>query len=128
MAQETEANLLYVASLLRTADLLHINSERTPLVAMRIISPQNSYSKTEWDFQKSITRIRPKKEVNRDGKIDASIPLHTIEVIGSFKDEFAYQRLKEYLDYAEKNYAKLLNIAEFHKRIILMSIVSHGIL
>ena len=102
MAQETEANLLYVASLLRTADLLHINSERTPLVAMRIISPQNSYSKTEWDFQKSITRIRPKKEVNRDGKIDASIPLHTIEVIGSFKDEFAYQRLKEYLDYAEK--------------------------
>ena len=64
--------------------------------------PQNSYSKTEWDFQKSITRIRPKKEVNRDGKIDASIPLHTIEVIGSFKDEFAYQRLKEYLDYAEK--------------------------
>lgn len=102
MAQETEANLLYVASLLRTADLLHINSERTPLVAMRIISPQNSYSKTEWDFQKSITRIRPKKEVNRDGKIDASIPLHTIEVIGSFKDEFAYQRLKKYLDYAEK--------------------------
>ena len=102
MAPETASNLLYVASLLRAADLLHINSERTPLVAMKIISPQNPYSKTEWDFQKSITCIRPKKETNREGKIDAALPQHTIEIIGRFKDENAYQRLNSYLDYAEQ--------------------------
>lgn len=54
----SRVNLLYVASLLRTADILHINSERTPDIVRKIISPQNQYSKTEWDFQNSVTCIR----------------------------------------------------------------------
>lgn len=106
MSQDTTANLFYVASLLRTADLLHINKERTPDIAYKIISPKNEYSKLEWDFQKGITCIRPKKETNRDGKVDLAIKQHTIQVFGAYKNEKAYQRLNKYLDYAESEIKK----------------------
>lgn len=37
-ARDSEVNLLFAAAILRTTDLLHVNSERTPDVDFEIIS------------------------------------------------------------------------------------------
>lgn len=93
----SKVNLLYIASLLRTADILHINSERTPDIARKILSPQNSYSKTEWDFQQSVKCIRPLSERDRNGDVDSNIQPHTFEIKATFLNEDAYSRFKEYI-------------------------------
>ena len=98
----SRVNLLYVASLLRTADILHINSERTPDIVRKIISPQNQYSKTEWDFQNSVTCIRPLSERDRNNNVDPNIQPHAFEVKATFINEDAYSRFKDYIFNAEK--------------------------
>ena len=100
--RESRVNLLYIASVLRTTDLLHICSERTPDIAYKIISPQNSYSRCEWNFQQSVSCIIPRDEKNRDGKVDKTLPRHCFEIQASFSDDKAYSRLNDYLDYAER--------------------------
>ena len=98
---EYQSNLLYVAAILRTADLMHINYERTPTTAYLLISPKDQFSRQEWVKQKSITSIRPKKEFDKDGKLDTNAKIHRFEVIGRFKDSSAYKSLMSYLDDAE---------------------------
>lgn len=97
---ESKVNLLYIAALLRTADILHISSERTPDVVRKIISPKDSYSKIEWDFQQSVKCIRPFKERDRNDNVDINIQPHSFEVIATFSKEDAYSRFKEYIDKA----------------------------
>lgn len=99
---KSKVNLLYVASLLRTADILHINSERTPDIVRKIIFPKNQYSKTEWDFQRSVKCIRPLKEKDRNNNVDTTIEPHSFEVKATFVNEDAYTRFKEYVLNAEK--------------------------
>lgn len=99
---EYTSNLLYVAAILRTADLMHINSERTPTVSYLLISPQDEYSRQEWVKQRSVKAIRAKKECNADNKIDLSIKQHRFEIVASFNDDNAYRSLMTYLDAAEK--------------------------
>lgn len=101
-SSSSKVNLLYVAALLRTADILHISSERTPDVVRKIISPQNPYSKTEWDFQQSVTCIRPLSERDRNNNVDHSIQPHAFEVKATFINEEAYSRFKDYVVNAEK--------------------------
>ena len=94
-------NKLYVATLLRVADLLHINSERAPKEEFLLISPQNPYSRREWVKQKSINCIRPRKEKDRDGIVKEELEQHCFEIIGEFNDEDAFSHFQLYLDYAE---------------------------
>lgn len=100
--RESEVNLLYTAAVLRTADLLHVNSERTPDVDFTIISPKDSYSRREWVKQKAVKRIRPKLELDKDGRVDKNLDPHLFEVVATFHDEDAYSHFMDYLSYAEE--------------------------
>lgn len=101
-SSDSKINLLYVASVLRTADILHINSERTPDIVRKIISPKNPFSKTEWDFQQSVKCIRPFKERDRNDDVDENIKPHSFEVKATFVNEEAYSRFKEYINNAKE--------------------------
>ena len=100
--REYQANLLYVAAVLRTADLLHVNYERTPTTAYLLISPQDEYSRREWVKQKSVISIRPRQEFDKDGKLDLNVPTHRVEIIGRFKSPSAYKSFISYIDEAER--------------------------
>lgn len=114
---QSKYNKLYVAAILRTADLLHINSERTPQEKFLLISPQNSYSRREWVQQKSINCIRPRKEINKDGRVDDNIEQHSFEIIGEFTDEDAFSHFQSYLDYAQGELTKVYRICkESHRK------------
>lgn len=110
-------NLLYVAAILRTADLLHITSERTPDIDFLLISPQNNYSRREWVKQKSVHCIRVKQEANRNNINDSSIEKHRFEILATFDDEEAYSQLQAYLDYAEKELIKTYKCCADSNRI-----------
>lgn len=101
-SSDSKINLLYIASILRTADILHISSERTPDIVRKIVSPKNPFSKTEWDFQQSVKCIRPFKERDRNNDVDENIKPHSFEVKATFVNEEAYSRFKEYINNAKK--------------------------
>ena len=115
-SQDSTVNLLYVAAILRTADLLHVNSERAPELDYNIISPNDPYSKREWVKQKPVKRIQPRKEKNKDGIIDPSIPPYRFEVLASFKEEDPYSHFMSYLDYAENELKQIFDICKESKR------------
>lgn len=100
--KESEVNLLYAAAILRTADLMHITSERTPNTDFVIINPQNAYSKREWVKQRSVKQVRAKQEIGKEGKVDRTIQPHLFEVVGTFLDEDAYSHFMDYLAMAEQ--------------------------
>lgn len=103
-------NKLYVAALLRVADLLHVNSERAPQEKFLLISPQDPYSRREWVKQKSINCIRPRKEKDRDGNVDDKLEQHCFEIVGEFNDEDAFSHFQLYLDYAEQELKSVYQI------------------
>lgn len=101
-----EANVFYAALILRTADLLHITSDRAPSIEFLIISPTDPISVEEWAKQKSVNNIRPQKKKNTEGEVDSNLPKDTFEVTALFEKETGYFSLISYLDYAKK---ELLN-------------------
>jgi hypothetical protein len=111
-AKESKANLIFCAAVLRTADLMHVNSERTPEVDFLLISPQNAYSRREWVQQKAVTCILPREERNQEGVVDPSIEKHFFEVRAEFTDDDAYSHFNKYLDDAE---AELMKTNRFCK-------------
>lgn len=113
----SRVNLLYCAAVLRTADLLHVNSERTPDISYLIVSPENVYSRREWVMQKSVSCIRPVDEKNRQGVVDSSIEKFRFEIIANFTDEDAYSHFMSYLDYAESELKKTSDICQESARI-----------
>lgn len=113
----SRANLLYCAAVLRTADLLHVNSERTPDISYQIISPENIYSRREWVMQKSVSCIRPVDEKNRQDIVDNSIERFRFEIIANFTDEDAYSHFMSYLDYVENELKKTSFICQESARI-----------
>lgn len=113
---KSQYNKLFVAALLRVADLLHVNSERAPEDKFLLISPQNPYSRREWVQQKSISCIRPRKEKDREGNVDDSIQQHCFEVLGEFKDEEAFSHFQSYLDYAEREIKKVYLVCKDSQR------------
>ena len=98
----TRANLLYCAIAVRTGDLLHINSERTPLIDYRIINPQDPKSQVEWLKQRAIQSVLPRKEKPTDELRKAVVPQHVFEIQGTFKKPDAYFEFCEYCKYASK--------------------------
>lgn len=116
-SKDSNVNLLYAAAVLRTADLLHVNSERTPRTDYILISPKNVYSRREWGFQKSIKQIRPRTETNKENLVDPSIPIHRFEMIGTFKDVDEYSRFLEYFDYAQSEIHKTYEICKESQRV-----------
>jgi len=99
-SDDETANLQYCAVLLRTADLLHITSDRTPSIEFRTINPSDPISQDEWAKQMAVRRIRPKPNVNEDGVIDESTPSGTVEVHAYFNKEDGFFGLTSYLVYA----------------------------
>lgn len=116
-SKDSNVNLLYAAAILRTADLLHVNSERAPRTDFLLLSPKNPYSRREWGFQKSIKQIRPKSETNKEKIVDTSIPVHRFEMIGTFKNVGEYSRFLEYYEYALTEIRKTYEICKESQRV-----------
>jgi hypothetical protein len=99
-------NLQYCAVLLRTADLLHITSDRTPSIEFRTINPSDPVSQQEWAKQMAVKRVRPKWGVNDEGQADEKSPRDTIEVHAYFTKEDGFFGLTSYLGYAGEQLKK----------------------
>jgi Histidine kinase-, DNA gyrase B-, and HSP90-like ATPase len=97
--QET-ANLQYIAAVLRTADLLHITSDRAPSITFRIINPTDPMSQVEWAKQRAVTRVKSQFGRDREGNPDENAPRNTIEVYANFTNENGFFGLTSYLSYA----------------------------
>mgnify|MGYP000669331598 CR=1 FL=1 len=98
-------NLQYVAVILRTADLLHITSDRTPSIMFNLINPNDPISQNEWYKQMAVKAVKPMIKKNKDGNLDEGISKDTIEVTAYFdKPEKAdcFFGLIAYLNYARK--------------------------
>ena len=105
-ADEEVVNLQYAALLLRTADLLHITSDRTPSIELRLINPTDPISQEEWAKQGSVKSVRPQIKKNKEGILDPCLQKDTFEVIALFKDEKGFFGLIAYLNYVAKELKK----------------------
>lgn len=99
-SDDEKVNLLYVAVLLRTSDLLHVTHERTPDVEFRIISPKNEISIIEWAKQQSVTSVGIHHERDGSGNVDKNIKPFAFEIQARFNDDKGYFSFKEYVQYA----------------------------
>lgn len=99
-------NLQYCAVLLRTADLLHITSDRTPSIEFRTINPNDPLSQQEWAKQMAVKRVRPKLGINEDGQPDKDAPRDTIEIHAFFTEEDGFFGLTSYLSYVAEQLKK----------------------
>lgn len=97
---QDKVNLLYISVLLRSADLLHITSDRTPNVEYRLISPQNKVSVREWLKQKAIRSIDVKKERDKNGVVLTEQNPHVFEIQAEFSSSECYFSFVEFIQYA----------------------------
>ncbi|WP_299250183.1 ATP-binding protein [uncultured Lacinutrix sp.] len=95
-----KVNLHYCALILRTADLLHITSDRTPSIEFNLINPSDPISQEEWAKQKSVKTVRIKIKKNIDGQIDETIIQDTLEVIALFEQDKGFFGLISYVNYS----------------------------
>jgi molecular chaperone HtpG len=77
-------NLHYAAVILRTADLLHITSDRTPSIEYRLINPSDPISQDEWAKQNAVKNVTYKVMRNADGIVIENMQSDTIEVTAKF--------------------------------------------
>lgn len=111
---QEKANVFYVALILRTADLLHITQDRTPIIEYRIIAPTNPISQDEWAKQKAVASVTPKIPIDEDGNKCPDMPSDTFEVNAYFENERGFFSLIEYLNYVRvqlKNSYRINEIA-----------------
>lgn len=105
-SDEQEAiNLHYCALILRTADLLHITSDRTPSTEFRLINPSDPKSQEEWYKQMAVSAVSPKPKTDKDEKVDHKIQSDTVEVTAYFKGANkanGFFGLTSYLNFARK--------------------------
>ena len=87
------ANLQYAAVILRTADLLHMTRDRTPMIQFRLASPSDPMGQREWQKQNSVRAVKPK--IPDDGEAN------TVEIHATFERAEGFFALMEYLDYCE---------------------------
>ncbi len=109
-------NLHYTALILRTADLLHITSDRTPSIEFKLINPTDPISQDEWAKQNAVKTVRPQSKQNKDGEIDGSIESDTLEVIAYFEDENGFFGLISYINYANKQLKENFDFNESSKK------------
>jgi hypothetical protein len=115
-SQDEIVNLHYAALILRTADLLHITSDRTPSTEFRLINPTDPISQEEWAKQQAVKAVRPQSKKNRDGNVDLSIMTDTFEVIAFFKDEKGFFGLVSYLNYVSSQLIENYKFNELAKK------------
>lgn len=111
-SRNEEADLQYIAVILRTADLLQITNSRAPSTLFRIISPSNPASQTEWHKQNAVRRIREKEIASQEGRANAQSVSDTIEVFADFSHAEGFFGLTSYLRYAESQLQKSHHIIE----------------
>ncbi|MFF2659642.1 ATP-binding protein [Kitasatospora sp. NPDC058032] len=99
-SERERANVQFAAILLRSVDLLHITSDRTPSVAFRVFNPADPISQNEWSKQAAVKAVVAKKGVDKDGVPSDGAPRDTIEVYATFTDANGYFALTSYLKYA----------------------------
>lgn len=97
-----KVNLLYVSTLLRSADILHMTHDRTPDIEYRIISPQNSISIIEWAKQKAVRSVDVLYQKDENGKVDKTKQPYMFEIQAKFTDDKGYFSFKEYLTYVKQ--------------------------
>lgn len=112
---QEKANVFYAALILRTADLMHITSDRTPIIEYQVISPTNPVSQEEWAKQAAVSSVTPKIAEDEEGNKNTQIQSNTLEVNAFFEKETGFFSLIEYLNYAReqlKNNHRLNEIAK----------------
>lgn len=109
-------NLQYCAIILRTADLLHITSDRAPSIQFHIINPTDPISQQEWAKQRAVRRVSPQASCNKDGIPDEFLPKDTIAVHAHFENEDGFFGLTSYLNYANKQILKSNEWALYSKK------------
>lgn len=111
-----EANVFYIALILRTVDLLHITADRTPSTEYHLISPSDPISQEEWAKQRAVKNIRPQIKKNKDQIADESLPKDTLEVTALFQNENGFFALIAYLNYARNELAECYKLNEKAKK------------
>lgn len=109
-------NVLYAALILRTADLLHITSDRTPTVQFRVLAPTNPKSQMEWCKQMAVSSISPKIAEDSEGNKNEELPMDTFEVNAFFEKEDGFFSLIEYLKYVRFQLRENHRINEIAKK------------
>jgi molecular chaperone HtpG len=110
------ANVQYAAIVLRTVDLLHITSDRTPSVAFNLIAPKDPVSQQEWAKQQAVAAVRAQPALDREGNVDLEAPRETIEIFAEFSSASAFFGLSAYLEYAQRQLQQSYNWAAAAKR------------
>lgn len=95
------ANVHYAALVLRTADLLHVTSDRTPSVLFHTINPTNPVSQQEWCRQRAVSAVRSQLARDKEGNPNAALPRDTVEIHALFTNEDGFFGLTSYLTYVE---------------------------
>lgn len=103
--QET-VNLQYCALLMRSADLLHMTSDRTPLIVFHTINPTDPLSQKEWAKQIAVKRVRSKIGFNRENQPDEKATRDTIEIFAHFTDKSGFFGLTSFLLYVQNQIQK----------------------
>ncbi|MFF2952048.1 ATP-binding protein [Kitasatospora sp. NPDC057965] len=101
-SERERANVQFAAILLRSADLLHITSDRTPSVAFRVFNPMDPISQNEWAKQRAVRAVVAMKGLNKDGVPSEDAPQDTVAVHARFTVENGFFGLTSYLKYAEE--------------------------
>lgn len=109
-------NVLYAALILRTADLLHITSDRTPTIQFRVLAPTNPKSQLEWCKQMAVSSISPKIAEDSEGNKNEELPKDTFEVNAYFENEDGFFSLIEYLKYVRSQLRENHRISEIAKK------------
>lgn len=102
LTSKETGNVNYAAIILRTADMMHITSDRTPSILLSLISPTNPVSQLEWSKQSQVSGVFAKPMVDAEGNVDNQKQSDTLAVSGYFEDEKGYFALMEYLQYARR--------------------------
>jgi len=111
-SESETANVQYAALMLRTADLLHLTSDRTPTVMFRLINFQDPVSQREWSKQAAVRRVRAQKGHDREGNQSDGAAKSCIEVFATFADAEGFFGLTSYLRYAEGELLQTFEWAE----------------
>ena len=113
---QEKGNVFYAALIVRTADLLHITSDRTPSIEYAIISPTNPISQEEWAKQNAVSSVSPQIAEDQDGNKNDALPKDTFEVSAYFEKEDGFFSLIEYLKYAREELKKNFRLNETAKK------------
>ncbi len=104
-ADESKVNLQYVAVMLRTADLLHITMDRTPVIEYNAFCPTDPISILEWQKQKAVRAVRPMEMRDDDGNVDKDRQSDKISITAHFEtvnQAEAFFALMDYLRYVKQ--------------------------